>query len=206
MKQLMNTNDYEGYLKKQWKMVDRIYELKLFSKHIDIIEQFLQIYPEDTSLDSLQILCVGARYGIEMLAFEQLGFKYENIKAIDIYPRNEQIINADMHDMPFGSNCFDIIYSHHSLDHSLFPEKALSEIKRVSTKDSYWLLTIPYNDFGKEESIDFDTAEEVESYVTRFKSNILYRKAVTRNADGFVEPKDTWLPKGWKNEIRLIVN
>ena len=63
MKQLISTDDYEEYKRKQWKNIDRIYELKLFSKHVDIIEQLL---PNITNLEKKKVLCVGARYGIEV--------------------------------------------------------------------------------------------------------------------------------------------
>ena len=204
MKQLMETDNYAKYIQKQWKEIDRTYELKLFSKHIDMIEKFVeQIGPE--SIEKLKVLCVGARYGIEMLAFEQMGFSKENIIGVDIYPRSNNILKADMHNLPFEKGFFDVVYSHHSIDHSLNPHNALSEMKRVSNKNSYWIFSIPFNDYGKEEAIDFDTADEIIQFVKEFGKEVFFQLQVTRNKDGFVEPNSTWLPVGWKNEIRLIV-
>ena len=40
MKQLIPIDNYNEYKMRQWKEVDRLYELKLFSKHIEIISEF----------------------------------------------------------------------------------------------------------------------------------------------------------------------
>lgn len=201
MKQLISTDNYEAYKKRQWKKIDRLYELKNFSKHIDIISK-LSIN-ENLKRES-EILCIGARYGIEVEVFKQLGFA--NITAIDIYPRSKNVIEADMHSLPFSDNSFDIIYTHHSLDHSLFPQKAVDEMYRVSKKIAFWIHTIPFNDFGKEEAIDFDTSNEIIMFFKKYTNEIIYKQEVIRNDNGFIEPAGFCLPKGWKNELRIILN
>ena len=200
MKQLISTENYEAYKKRQWKDIDRLYELKIFSKHIDIISKL----PISKNLKKeCKVLCVGARYGIEIEVFKQLGFT--NISAIDIYPRSKNVIEADMHNLPFSENSFDIIYTHHSLDHSLFPEKAVKEMYKVSKEKAFWIHTIPFNDYGKEEAIDFDSSNEIISFFKKYTNEILYQQEVIRNQDGFIEPAGFCLPKGWKNELRIIL-
>lgn len=198
MKQLMKIDNYDSYLKNQWKEIDRLYELKLFSKHIDIISK-LDIEQNKVK----KILCVGSRYGIELMAFRELGYIF--INAIDIYPRSNEIIKADMHSLPFNDNSFDIIYTHHSLDHSLFPKKAVNEMFRVSKPNSFWIHTIPFNDFGKEEAIDFDSANEIVDFLETYTKKIIYKQVVSRNEEGFVIPIGCSLPKNWKNELRIII-
>jgi SAM-dependent methyltransferase len=200
MKQLISTDNYKAYREKQWKEIDRLYELKLFSKHVDIISE-LSI--DENYRKESHVLCIGARYGIEVEVFKQLGFT--NISAIDIYPRSENVIEADMHNMPFLDNYFDIIYTHHSLDHSLFPEKAVNEMYRVSKKSAFWIHTIPFDDYGKEEAIDFDSPNEIISFLKKYTTVIVYKQEVTRNSNGFIEPVGFCLPKGWKNEFRIIL-
>ena len=200
MKQLISTDDYEEYKRKQWKNIDRIYELKLFSKHVDIIEQLL---PNITNLEKKKVLCVGARYGIEVEVFKQLGFS--NITAVDIYPRADFIIKGDMHQLPFSDNCFDIIYSHHSLDHALFPQKALDQFYRVSRNNAFWVLSIPYNDFGPEEAIDFDSPDEIKQTLDNYSHKIVFEQAVWRDKDLSIQPRNTWLPEGWQSELRIII-
>lgn len=200
MKQLISTDNYEEYKRKQWKSVDRIYELKLFSKHVDLIEQLL---PNISRKEKQQVLCVGARYGIEVEVFKQLGFS--EITAIDIYPRADVVIKGDMHQLSFSDNSFDVIYSHHSLDHALFPQKALDEFYRVSRNQAYWVLSIPYNDFGPEEAIDFDSPEEIKQALAHYPHSIVFKQAVWRDKDLSIHPRNTWLPEGWKSELRIII-
>jgi len=199
MKQLISTDNYEAYKKRQWKEINRLYELKLFSKHIDLISK---LSVNKNFRKDGKVLCIGARYGTEVEVFKQLGFS--NITAIDIYPRSENVIEADMHSLPFSDNSFDIIYTHHSLDHSLFPEKAVKEMYKVSKKTAFWIHTIPFNDYGKEEAIDFDSSNEIITFFEEYTSEIIYQQEVIRNQKGFIEPAGFCLPKGWKNELRII--
>lgn len=198
MKQLIPTSDYEEYKKRQWKEVDRLYELKIFSKHIDIISKVKIKEKAET-----KVLCIGSRYGIEVEAFKQLGYK--NIEAIDLYPRANFIIEADMHDLPFKDNSYNIIYTHHSLDHSLFPQKAVEEMYRVSKKNAIWIHSIPFDDFGREEAIDFDSAKEITNFFKKYTRNKIYKQKVKRLKNGVVKPLGFCLPEGWINELRLII-
>ena len=198
MKQLIPINSYEDYKKKQWKEVGRLYELKLFSKHIDIISK-VNIQEKTKA----KILCVGSRYGIEVEAFKQLG--YTNIQAIDIYPRADFITEADMHNLPFSDNTFTIVYTHHSLDHSLFPQKAVEEMYRVSKNNATWIHSIPFDDYGKEEAIDFDSANEILDFFKKYTRSEVYAQDVRRLENGLIAPLGFYLPEGWKNELRLII-
>jgi SAM-dependent methyltransferase len=220
MKQLMKKNKPLAYFEGQKKQVKtgRLYELKMFSKHVDMLEQL------DVLVDNPQpgrdkvlwqdykagcdVLCVGARYGIEMLAMREMGFSAARVVGIDLYPRSADVLRADMHRLPFGASSFDIVYSHHTLDHSLDPRKALAEMARVSRPGAVWVFTVPYDDHGPEESVDFDSPEEVQRYLLRAKgkgAKVLYRQEVVRTPEGYVSPADTWLPRKWANEVRLII-
>jgi SAM-dependent methyltransferase len=220
MKQLMKKSKPLAYLEGQKKQVrsGRIYELKMFSKHVDMLEQLdLLVDNPQPGRDKVlwqdykagcDVLCIGARYGIEMLAMREMGFSAAKVVGIDLYPRGADVLRADMHKLPFASSSFDIVYSHHTLDHSLDPRKALSEMARVSRAGAVWVFTVPYNDYGPEESVDFDSPDEVVKYLLKAKgkkAEVLYRQEVVRTAAGHVLPSDTWLPRKWTNEVRLII-
>jgi len=220
MKQLMKKNKPLAYLEGQKKQVrsGRLYELKMFSKHVDMLEQLdLLVDNPQPGRDKVlwqdfkagcDVLCIGARYGIEMLAMKEMGFSAAKVVGIDLYPRGADVLRADMHKLPFASSSFDIVYSHHTLDHSLDPRKALSEMARVSRAGAVWVFTVPYNDHGPEESVDFDSPDEVVKYLLKAKgkkAEVLYRQEVVRTAAGHVLPSDTWLPRKWTNEVRLII-
>jgi ubiquinone/menaquinone biosynthesis C-methylase UbiE len=190
----------------------------MFSKHVDMLEQLdLLVDNPQPGRDKVlwqdykagcDVLCIGARYGIEMLAMREMGFSAAKVVGIDLYPRGADVLRADMHKLPFASSSFDIVYSHHTLDHSLDPRKALSEMARVSRSGAAWVFTVPYNDHGPEESVDFDSPDEVVKYLLKAKgkkAEVLYRQEVVRTAAGHVLPSDTWLPRKWTNEVRLII-
>lgn len=220
MKQLMKKGQLGAYAEGQKKTVKsgRLYELKIFSKHIDMLEQL------DLLVDSpvpgrekvlwqdykagCDVLCVGARYGVEMLAMREMGFSPNKVVGIDLYPRAADVRRADMHRLPFPDASFDVVYSHHTLDHSLDPKGALAEMARVSRPGAVWVFTVPFDDFGPEEAVDFDSPEEVQRYLLRAKgrrAKVLYRQDVTRTLKGHVVPADTWLPRKWKSEVRIII-
>jgi len=220
MKQLMKKNSPSIYAEGQKKQVrgGRLYELKMFSKHVDMLEQLdLLVDNPKSGRDKVlwqdhkggcDVLCVGARYGIEMLAMREMGYSASRVIGIDLYPRSDSVKRADMHRLPFSPASFDVIYSHHTLDHSLDPQRALKEMARVSRPGAVWIFTVPFDDHGPEESVDFDDADEVESCLLRAKgktAKVLYRQDVFRTSQGHVIPHSTWLPAGWKNEVRLII-
>jgi hypothetical protein len=63
---------------------------------------------------------------------------------------------------------------------------------------------IPFDDFGKEEAIDFDSSDEIKELILQFKHLVKYELEVKRNSNGFFEPSSTWLPEKWKHELRII--
>jgi len=220
MKQLMKKNRPETYVEGQKKQVrlGRLYELKMFSKHIDMLEQLdLLVEQHEPGRDKVlwqdykagcDVLCIGARYGVEMLAMREMGYSAGKVIGVDLYPRGAEVLRADMHQLPFAAVSFDVIYSHHTLDHSLDPRKALAEMARVSRPGAVWVFTVPFDDHGPEESVDFDGPDEVQAYLLKAKgrrSRVLFRQEVVRTAAGHVLPVDTWLPRNWKNEVRLII-
>ena len=73
--------------------------------------------------------------------------KERNIKctSVDIDPKSELIKKEDIENLSFEDNSFDLIMSLEVLEHTYNPIKAISEIKRVSSK--YILITVPYEPF-----------------------------------------------------------
>ena len=75
-----------------------------------------------------KILCLGARTGQEVQALFEMGYS-ESI-GIDIVPHPPLVIEGHIHDLAFANDTFDMVYSN-VVDHSLYPEKMISEIERV---------------------------------------------------------------------------
>jgi len=90
-----------------------------------------------------KILCVGCRNINEIKAFHSMGFDY--VTGIDVYSDNKSILLMDMHDMTFQDETFDLIFSSHSLEHSIDPERAVLEFARVSKDGTIFIIEVPIN-------------------------------------------------------------
>jgi ubiquinone/menaquinone biosynthesis C-methylase UbiE len=51
--------------------------------------------------------------------------------------------NIDKEDLPIENESYDIIICHETLEHVMYPEKVISEIKRVAKKDAIFFLSMP---------------------------------------------------------------
>lgn len=75
------------------------------------------------------VLCLGARTGAEMVAFDRLGLT--GSVGIDLHPVGKGVRAGDWHAMPeFADASFANVYTN-SFDHCLYLDKACSEIRRI---------------------------------------------------------------------------
>lgn len=101
---------------------------------IESYKKIIKWIPKDVN----KLLDVGSGHGM----FSPLIPEIECI-SIDIYPCNESVVKADMHDLPFDDNHFHCLVYSHVLEHSHIPVVALSEANRVLRIGGYILLIIP---------------------------------------------------------------
>jgi SAM-dependent methyltransferase len=94
-------------------------------------------YRSISVLEDLRILLIGSRTEYEVLLSLSYGFKEKNIFAIDIISYSKYITIADMHQMPFPDNFFDIVVCGWTLGYSNTPGLALAEITRVTRDGGY---------------------------------------------------------------------
>ena len=127
----IKNNSYQDYLDHQKeKTLDPKRRAKWLGEEWSIkLNGFNEIFRQHKNLVSVcnNALCVGARTGQEVQALRDI-----NIDAIgiDLVPHPPLVIEGDMHNMPFSNNEFDFVFSN-CFDHSLYPEKFISETKRV---------------------------------------------------------------------------
>ncbi len=100
------------------------------------INAFKKIFDLDVLKECKTALCVCARMGQEVVALREIGI---DAVGIDLVPHPPLVIEGDMHDLKFEDNSFDFVFSN-SFDHSLYPEKFISEIERVASKYIYLQL------------------------------------------------------------------
>ena len=105
-------------------------------------EYFLEIFgnlkKEINLSDKGNSLCIGARTGQEVHALRKLG--YQSI-GIDIVECKPFVILGDMHNLEYPDNTFDLIFCN-IIDHSLYPEKSISEMERVLKPGGYSFIQI----------------------------------------------------------------
>tara|TARA_Y100000591_G_C21711616_1_gene633846 strand:- start:14 stop:697 length:684 start_codon:yes stop_codon:yes gene_type:complete len=99
---------------------------------------FKNIFKEINLKNDGKCLCIGARTGQEVYALQNLGYSAIGIDIVECKPLVEV---GDMHNLKYSDNSFDFIFCN-ILDHSLYPEKSISEIERVLKKDGFSFLQI----------------------------------------------------------------
>jgi len=104
-----------------------------------------------------KLLVLGPRYESEIFGYIGLGFKKKNIQALDTFSYSKLITPGNLHNMPYGSEIFDIIVAGWTLAYSDSLEAALLEIHRVLKSNGILIMT-----FDLREGEGFNTLSEVE--------------------------------------------
>ena len=94
-------------------------------------------------LKNLKVLSIGPRAEGEIFNLFAHGFELRNIIGLDLFSYSPYIKLGDMHHLEFDNEEFDIVLMAYCLAYSNNKEKALSEVKRVLTKNG--LLIIAYS-------------------------------------------------------------
>ncbi len=102
------------------------------------------------------VLCLGARTGCEVRAFEKHGF---DVAGIDLHPLSNLVMAADWHYIPFVDNTFENVFTN-SLDHCLDFEKLVGEIKRVLTKRGVFVFQT-HSKYAFDSRIEGDEVEDM---------------------------------------------
>jgi SAM-dependent methyltransferase len=118
------------WLGKEWKM------------KIDIFKKVFNHYKEENILkEGMKCLCFGARTGQEVVALNEIGM---DALGIDIVPQEPYVIKGDIHDAPFEDKSFDFVFTN-IIDHSINPNKFISEIERVLKSGGHALVQLQLN-------------------------------------------------------------
>ena len=81
-------------------------------------------------------LCLGARTGQEVVALQSFGIEALGIDIVECPPL---VIKGDIHDLQFKDESYDLVFSN-IFDHSLYPEKFISEIERVLKQNGLCIM------------------------------------------------------------------
>ena len=136
--------NYEDYIRFQKeKTLDQSRRSKWLNDEWDIKTNFFNkifssLINEINLPNDANCLCIGARTGQEVYALQKLGFSAIGIDIVECKPLVEV---GDMHNLKYKNDTFDFIFCN-ILDHSLYPEKSISEIERVLKKNGFCFLQI----------------------------------------------------------------
>lgn len=117
-------------------------------KSVEQAHNFALQFLKDVPLDGVEtVLDVGCGRGYQAEWFANKG---KNVTGVDFKKyrdiENVEFIEADITNLPLPDSSFDLIWTHHVLEHVLNPMKCLFEMRRV-LKDSGWLyFTVPQID------------------------------------------------------------
>ena len=125
-----------------------------------------------------KVLSIGPRVESELMTIRSMGFKWKNIKAIDLHTYSNLIELGDMHEINYKDNSFDVVISGWTLRYSTNVNLAMSEMLRVTKPGGLILIGFSY-DSTNEESYDMKTNKTLENtiYTTKqikefYKNNI----------------------------------
>lgn len=184
MKKTHNYNGYEEYISHQKvKTLDPARRQKWLGEEWDLkLNGFKDVFSgiEGALNNTQRALCIGARTGQEVVALREMGI---DAIGIDIVPYSDLVLEGDMHDLQFEENSFDFVFSN-VFDHSLYPEKKISEIERVLKVGGHCLIQFQLNVHSDEyseneiDSIDHDVLSLFE------QSKIIHSNQVMHNFAG----------------------
>ena len=141
MKKTHNYNTYQEYVDYQLiKTSDKDKQKKWFGKEWEKkINIFYNLFKKNKLLikDKKNAICLGSRTGQEVVALKKLGIN--NCIGIDLHEFKPYTIKGDIHNINFSDNHFDLAFTN-IFDHSLYPEKFVSETYRILCKNGILIL------------------------------------------------------------------
>ena len=117
--QKVKTNDPKR--RKKWLGGEWQQKITIFKRRFNYFKD------ENILKENMKCLCFGARTGQEVVALNEIGME---AIGIDIVPEEPYVIEGDIHNAPFDDKSFDFVFTN-IVDHSIYPEKFMTEIERV---------------------------------------------------------------------------
>ena len=123
---------------------------KLFERNSDYVSK------------ATNCVCLGARTGQEVAALRELGKKAIGVDLVEFAPYTKQ---GDIHKLEHQNNEFDFVFTN-IFDHSLFPDKFISEMERVCAKGGYIIVNLQLHILGDDysENITNDPKEVIKLF------------------------------------------
>jgi SAM-dependent methyltransferase len=181
---LKDYETYDDYVEHQKeKTLDPVRRKKWLGEEWELkLNGFTEIFQrcKDILKPGMKALCIGARTGQEVVSMIDLGI---DAIGIDLVPNEPHVILGDMHNLDFDDASFDFVFTN-VFDHSLHPDKMVSEIERVLIPGGFFLLQMQV-----QQEIDAYAENEIDSVdgdiIPLFKgSDVFVNTGMPRNFAG----------------------
>lgn len=166
---------YEIYIEHQASKIKKPgVESDLLKVHKERIQSFakmmtthlVEFAPPITSEGPKKALCAGARKGEEVKAMVTLGYDAIGVDLSETFPH---VVQGDFNkNLPFKDETFDVVFSN-SIDHIYCLDMFSTEMTRITKPGAVLMFCISF-DMGGFESLVVDSASEIETAFTGFKS------------------------------------
>jgi SAM-dependent methyltransferase len=158
---LRNYKTYEDYINDQKSFIrTKAKVLNLSHKKTrKKIKFFISLFSclKDKMKENSRVLCLGARKGEEIMAFNKMG---HSAIGVDLIPLMPFVVQADFHSLPFENECFDVIYSN-SIDHVYDINKFVLEVDRVLVPGGFILFHLQLKKDGRQVCLRLDSSLEL---------------------------------------------
>lgn len=112
---------------------NKIFQNVIKSQRGNILVRALVVIPRvRLNLPHSKVLLIGPRSEAELLGFLAFGFRWKNIRGLDLFSYSPKIDVGDMHELPYENNSFDIVTASRVLGYSEDQPKAAAEMIRVA--------------------------------------------------------------------------
>lgn len=142
IKKIRSYTNYEDYINHQKKKtLDPTKRAKWLNEEWTIkVNYFKHEFEKHLEFIKKNAVSIGlaARTGQEVFAMKELGF---DAIGIDLVPNPPLVMTGDLHNIPFSDSVFDFAFTN-AVDHSLFPDKFMSEVRRILKPNGLFLIHI----------------------------------------------------------------
>lgn len=174
-------DNYEDYVRHQKSKLDRFildWDNAWINQDYDKVyrERLRERLKSHVTATGASVLCLAARLGTEVKSFIDLGcFGI----GIDLNPGkdNKYVVVGDFHQLQFADHSVDIIFTN-SLDHVLYPEKILSEVKRVLKNNGRFMMDLSEGGVGEYETLSWSSKEDIISLVEQYSFELIHREEI----------------------------
>lgn len=157
---------YDDYVNKQKEKTLDPNRIKIWmGKEWDIkLDGFRKLFERNSNFlnKASNCICLGARTGQEVKALRELGKEAIGVDLVEFPPFT---VEGDIHNLNYLDKSFDFVFTN-IFDHSLYPDKFISEMERICQSEGYIVINLQVNTPGDDysENIINDASEAIKLF------------------------------------------